>query len=246
MNPIIFGPDTILEGEEENFGGSAQGVQTIQHYTFTSRAAALAAKAQLPESGTRYSYNKKFPDQLTVYRDDTITGDGGISQDVAIVETWDLDWQEERVELMYATFFTKDSGGKVPHEVRLAAKKFSNTDPYDTDDLTTFDFGSELANKYRDKRLAGIDQYPLYRPILRQRILQATAGNVRASNAGINMVWEINPKSKLNALDDLSVWQWRKLPATKQAVKGKVEICQQYEGADEWDADLYPPYSGNS
>lgn len=236
-----FGGSLTLSETTENYGGQNQGIQTVETWQGT-REAVEAKRDEMRVQGIRYSWSDKTPGQLIVYRDDSVDGNNGQNSDAVISEIWNLDWETVDLLAQYAPVFTP--GGVLDSGVLECSRDFDDPYLHQGRNITTHNYGT-LGNKYRDKRMVGIDTYRTYRPILTQRILQATAGKVQASNVGVNKVWRINPKAALNKLGDLSAWSWLKLPARKDMVLGKIELSQQYSGAESWDSDFYPPYASS-
>lgn len=244
---ILYGAPYTLRSVVEVFSGEAGGIQTIRTYEGDPETIRTELRDQLKIDGIRYRFDDSMPGRIEVYRDEEIDGDGGSTLFSSVVECWDLDWSEVNVRLSYAPPFRV--AGVVEMAVLRAEKYIDGFDPEKDPPWQSIDFDDwytgTKANLYRDKRAAGVTDYQIFRPVLIQRITQATSGDVQASNVGINQVWQIAANSTLNKLGDLAAWSFRKLPARKTLWQGKVSLEQRYEGAASWDADLYPPYSPN-
>ena len=240
-DPITFGNTGLTEVKSsEKYAGEGQGMQVVTIYNGPP-AAVKAERTRLRRLGIRYDWDDETPSQITVYRDDSADGSDGQNNDPLVNESWNLDWTEISIALMYVDIFLTD--GVVDPAVLQAQRDIDYPDPLNPVNVHTKSYGAK-GNKYRDKRLRGTDSKTIYFPVITQRILESTKGQVQASNTGVNMVWRLNPNAQLNKLGDLSKWVWRKIPARKDMLRGKIEIQQQYIGAEAYDADLYPPYSG--
>jgi hypothetical protein len=242
---FLYGEPYTLKSVQEVFSGESGGIQTIRVYEGDPETIRTDLRDQLRADGIRYRFDDSMPGRIEVYRDEAITGDGGTTITSSAVECWDLDWTEVNVRLSYAPPFRVS--GAVEMAVLRAERFIDGFDPDRDPPWATIDFNTwysgTKANDYRDKRAAGLTDWQVFRPILIHRLTEATSGDVQASNVGINQTWKIAPNSALNKLGDLKAWQFRKLPARKTLWNGKVSLEQRYDGAESWDADLYPPYS---
>lgn len=243
---VLYGKDYTLSSIVEVFSGVAGGIQTVRTYEGDPETIRTELRDELRADGIRYRFDDSMPGRIEVYRDEAIEGDGGSTIISTPVETWDLDWVEVNVRLSYAPPFRLESG-KVDIGVLRAEKFIDGFDPDRDPPWSSIDFNtwysSTLANSYRDIRAEGTTDWQVFRPVLIHRITEATSGAVEASNVGINQVWRVNPNSSLHKLGSLAGWQFRKLPARKTLWNGKVSLEQRYDGAEYWNAVLYPPYA---
>lgn len=238
---IIYGQTVTLVDQTERFDGYAGGIQTVSQYKGTPAEIAALREACLL-NGTRYEFARGVPDMIAIYSNDVITGDP-TTENPYVTETWDLDFSEATGRLSVAPLFNVDDA------TALAVKKTEKAIDDGSVNGVAIDifaynfqtaFGLAACNTYRDYRLVTWgDTYPISEPILIQRISQATTGQARASLAGVNTIWKVNPNSTLNKLGDLTGYQWLKKPARKTLIGGRVSLEQRYLGRTTYPAALF-------
>ncbi len=153
-----------------------------------------------------------------------------------IEESWDLDWTELDRPLRLHPRYLSEKTNIEKVEADIANGKLTATTNY----------GSSLANEYRDKRLAGVESYRAYAPVLTHSLTAASRAAVAASCSGVGSVQAIAPNSQLHKLGDtVGLYQWLKLPAKKRLENGRISIVQTYLGAIQWDQHLYSGGTGD-
>ena len=237
-----YGAQKVGTGATERFDGQASGFQTETTYEGTPDEIALVRQDCLAND-IRYQFNRNNPDRITVFNNDVLTGSPTV-QNARVVECWDLDFVEQTNRLSAAPAFNTSDAIATSVKKTEMAMDMGEVDDAPVD-VFTYDFatkyGQALCNTYRTLRLVTWgDEYPGELPLLVQRIAQATYGQRKASNAGVNHVWRINPKSQLNKLGDLSGYKWLKKPARKTLSRGVVTIEQRYVGRISWPAEIFP------
>ena len=95
-------------------------------------------------------------------------------------------------------------------------------------------------DKYRDLRLLGVESYLVHQPVVRRVRVCSSASTVSASMTGILAVGSSPPVPSSAKFSLPAGMDWLKMPPHVVTLgSGKVQLTEEWWGADEWSNKLY-------